>query len=261
MPINRLNNSDLVMEDAILLHDTPGHQVYWVGGAEEGEAIPCNRWLVIDQDAGYLLEPGGCDHYHTTSDKIDSVFLAQSITHLICSHQDPDICASIPSWVEHNPDMKIIIPHLWRRFMPHYMIHGAEVVPVSDRGASIAMPSGNHLRCIPAPFLHSAGNMVVFDERSGFLFSGDIGASEFDGERPVLFVDDWDAHCQRMLNFHQRYMGGNKAVRAFIDSVKELPITAMLPQHGALFRGDEVTRFLDWFGAIDVGIDAMFPAP
>jgi len=261
MPINTLENKELFIEDAILLRDIPGHQVYWVGGAETNEAIPCNSWLIIDQDAGFLLEPGGCNHYHGTANKIDTVFLSQSITHLICSHQDPDVCASLPSWLSHNPNIKVVVPHLWQRFLPHYMAHALEVIPVNDSGAKLLMPSGNHLHCISAPFLHSPGNMVVFDESSGMLFSGDIGASVFDGEELSLLIDDWDSHCQRMLGFHQRYMGSNRAVQAFVDSVRDLPITAILPQHGAIFRGDEVGKFLDWISAIDVGADFMFHTP
>jgi len=258
MPIQTLTNDTLFIDDAILLSDTSGHQVYWVGGAEQGEAIPCNSWLVIDQEAGFLIEPGGCNHYQVTSDKVDSVFLSQGITHLICSHQDPDICASLPSWISNNPSVKVVVPHLWQRFLPHYMAHAMEVVPISERGAKLLMPSGSHLRCISAPFLHSPGNMVIFDEQSGFLFSGDIGASVFDGKSPTLCIEDWDAHCQRMQGFHQRYMGSNKAVQAFIASVRDLPITAILPQHGAIFRGEEVGHFLDWLGTLDVGSDFMF---
>ncbi|RMH52364.1 MAG: MBL fold metallo-hydrolase [Zetaproteobacteria bacterium] len=258
MPINQLKPGSLSTDDTILLHDAPGHQVYWVGAADQEEAaIPCNSWLVVDQDAGFLIEPGGCDHYFSVSEKIDSVFLASSISHLICSHQDPDVCASIPSWIEHNPRLKVVVPHLWHRFLPHYMAQPGEVTPVGDRGALLPMPGGAHLRCIPAPFLHSPGNMVIFDEASGFLFSGDIGASVFDDDAFVLCIDDWQRHCARMLGFHQRYMGSNRAVARFVASVRDLPIRAILPQHGAIFRGDEVGRFLDWLGSIDVGIDAL----
>ncbi|MDX8409754.1 MAG: MBL fold metallo-hydrolase [Mariprofundales bacterium] len=258
MPITTLTNDELYIEDAILLHDTPGHQVYWIGCGEQGEAIPCNSWLVVDQDEGFLLEPGGCDHYQAVSDKVDSVFLSSAISHLICSHQDPDVCASLPSWVSNHPDIKVVVPHLWQRFLPHYMAHPEHLIPISDRGGKLLMPDGGHLRCIPAPFLHSPGNMVVFDEASGLLFSSDIGASVFGDNTLRLCIDDWDSHCGRMLGFHQRYMGSNKAVAAFIASVRELPIRAILPQHGAIFRGDEVSKLLDWLGAIDVGVDFMF---
>ncbi|MDQ6964053.1 MAG: MBL fold metallo-hydrolase [Mariprofundales bacterium] len=256
-----LQSSELSTEDAILLHDVPSHQVYWVGGAEMGESIPCNSWLIIDQDEGLLLEPGGHNHYHRVVNKVDSIFLSQGITHLICSHQDPDICASLASWVSHNPSMKVVTPHLWQRFLPHYMAHPLEVVPISDSGAKLPMPSGHHLHCISAPFLHSPGNIVSFDEGSGILFSGDIGASLSTQREPTLLIDDWDTHCQRMLSFHQRYMGSNRAVRAFVDSVADLPITAICPQHGAILRGDEVQKFFNWITSIDVGADYMFGTP
>lgn len=28
----------------------------------------------------------------------------------------------------------------------------------------------------------------------------------------------------------------------------------LCPQHGAIYRGDDVTRFIDWFDELEVGI-------
>lgn len=57
-----------------------------------------------------------------------------------------------------------------------------------------------------------------------------------------------------MEYFHRRWMPSNKAKSAWIDKVSKLDIDMMCPQHGAIFKGDDIGRFLDWLDTLDVGI-------
>jgi len=45
-----------------------------------------------------------------------------------------------------------------------------------------------------------------------------------------------------------------QAKRVWIDRVRELDIDILAPQHGRMFKGDDVKRFLDWFESLQVGI-------
>ncbi|HMX92911.1 MAG TPA: hypothetical protein PLY42_16190, partial [Nitrospira sp.] len=58
---------------------------------------------------------------------------------------------------------------------------------------------------------------------------------------------------------HQRYMSSNRAVAGMNKQLAPLPITAILPQHGCIFRGDEVSRFTQWLGKLPVGADYFYP--
>jgi flavorubredoxin len=49
-------------------------------------------------------------------------------------------------------------------------------------------------------------------------------------------------------------MPSNQAKRVWIDRVRSLDIQVMAPQHGRVFKGDDVKRFLDWFENLQVGI-------
>jgi flavorubredoxin len=106
---------------------------------------------------------------------------------------------------------------------------------------------------IPAHYLHSSGNFHVYDSRARILFSGDVGAA-LEGPEAPMFVDDFVAHTSKMTMFHQRWMPSNVAKNDWIKRVRGLDIDILAPQHGRLFRGDDVKRFLDWFEALDVGI-------
>ncbi len=53
--------------------------------------------------------------------------------------------------------------------------------------------------------------------------------------------------------FHQRWMPSEIAKQDWIRRVRLLDIEMMCPQHGRIFRGEEIGRFLDWFEQLPVG--------
>lgn len=58
-----------------------------------------------------------------------------------------------------------------------------------------------------------------------------------------------------MEGFHRRYMSSTKALRAWVRSVRRLNPKIVAPQHGAIFRDENVGKFLDWLEGLEVGID------
>ena len=69
-----------------------------------------------------------------------------------------------------------------------------------------------------------------------------------------MFVDNFSAHVEKMRYWHQRWMTSNQSKRVCIERVRNLDIDILAPQHGRMFKGDDVKRFLDWFDALQVGI-------
>ncbi len=267
-PLQHLTNAGIQASEAVKLYDEGQHQVYWVGIQGGGEEIECNTYLVVDGGDGFLIEPGGYDRYTAVLSKVNQVMNAMKITHLLVSHQDPDLCASIPAWLRTNNKIKVVLPSQWTRFIPHYMdynvsqVAGANLsfLPVSDEGVALPLKSGGQIRCISAPYLHSPGNIVMHDTASGFLFSGDIGAAVHKDGRLRLVIEDWAQQAVAMQGFHQRYMSSNRAVSGFLRKLDGIPITALLPQHGSIFRGDEVGKFFRWLEQLPVGVDYLYGA-
>lgn len=266
VPLSNLQNDSINPDDAILLFEKGDHKVYWIGTHTGGDEIECNTYLIIDGHEGYLLEPGGFDRFPLVFKKVCLLLSPMSITHLFFSHQDPDICASFPSWTKWNDDIKLVVSSLWTRFMLHYetrdlsgKAHNLNFVKVPDEGLSISLKDGGRLDCISAPFLHSPGNILVHDTVSGFLFSGDVGTAMYKDDTFRLVIDDWTVHTQAMQGFHQRYMSSNRAVAGMNKRLAPLPITAILPQHGCIFRGEEVSRFTQWLSKLPVGADYFYP--
>ncbi len=243
-----------------VLYEDEKHQFILLSHCEESVReglVQTNQYLIVNEGRGILLDPGSVYSFpnvlasvslHVDLDKIDVIFL---------SHQDPDVSSAVPVWLENTP-AKVYVSKLWLRFVPHFgSMDMKRIVPVDDKGTYIQLPSGDRLRLIPSHFLHSIGNFTVFDERSGILFSGDIGASALPPDRHYVFVENFEEHLKFMEAFHRRYMVSNKACRLWVGIVKKLRPKMIAPQHGAIFRNDKVEKFLSWLEELECGVDII----
>ena len=86
------------------------------------------------------------------------------------------------------------------------------------------------------------------------MFSGDVGAALLPADDSSLFVEDFDRHIKFAEGFHRRWMGSREARDAWCDRVSGLEIDMLCPQHGAIYRGPDVRRFIDWFAALPIGV-------
>lgn len=214
--------------------------------------IDTNQYIVIDGDRALLMDPGGIEVFSAMLASVLRLCKIETITDIFASHQDPDIISSLGLWDQTVPTAKLHAPWLWESFLRHFGLNHIEYVGIPDEGSTVTLETVE-LQFIPAHYLHASGNYHVYDPEARILMSGDVGAAlEPDGS--PLFVDDFNSHISNMELFHRRWMPSNKAKNDWIRRVRELDIDIMAPQHGRIFRGDDVKRFLDWFEALDVGI-------
>ena len=215
--------------------------------------IDTNQYMIKAGDEVILLDPGGIEIFPSMLAAILRHCELENIHALFSSHQDPDICSSLGQWDQILPDgTKLHAPWLWEGFIRHFGCERITYAPIQDEGGSISL-NGLELRFIPAHFLHASGNYHVYDPVAKILMSGDIGAALEKADSP-MFVEDFDAHTQHMTYFHQRWMPSNSAKNDWVQRIRELDIEMMAPQHGRIFKGDDVKRFLDWFEELEVGI-------
>lgn len=243
-----------------ILWERDGHAFIWLGTGdpEVEKGVPSHQYLVRDGSTAVLLDPGGYHAFERVLQNVERHAPRETIEelYLFLSHQDPDVCTSLISWLEVRPDAKVVVSALWERFLLHLAVPVVpDTVALADAGGQIQLPSGAPLEIIPAHYLHSPGNFTVYDPTSRILFSGDIGAALVPPDRWALFVEDFDEHARRMLGFHQRYMSSNKALRRWVLRVQGLKVDLVCPQHGSILRGDDVARFFDWLARLDVGVD------
>jgi len=154
------------------------------------------------------------------------------------------VTSGITLWLSIAENARIYISGLWTRFLPHFGVYDQRrVTAIPDRGDKIRLSSGTELEIIPAHYLHSTGNFNIYDPRAKILFSGDIGAAIFDRGKRYLFVDDFNSHVKIMEGFHRRYIASNAVLRKWLSIVEKKEIDIVAPQHGAIFKGENVKKF------------------
>lgn len=144
------------------------------------------------------------------------------------------------------------------RFLPHYGIKSMDrFIGVPDEGMNCTLYPGFDVQLVPAHFLHSEGQINVYDPISKVLFTGDIGAAMLPLDEDYAFVDDFFSHLTYIEGFHRRYMCSNRAARIWVEAVSKLHVEIIAPQHGPVYRGQAVNDFLAWFNELECVIDLM----
>ncbi|MBL4908439.1 MAG: MBL fold metallo-hydrolase [Alteromonadaceae bacterium] len=216
------------------------------------EIIDTNQYMVVSKSNALLMDPGGIELFSAMLAAVIKQVPAEKITHLFASHQDPDIISSLGLWDQALPSATLHSPWIWEGFIRHFGMDNITYAPIEDEGGEIKIDNVL-LEYIPAHYLHSSGNFNVYDREAKILMSGDIGAALEAPEAP-LFVDDFEEHIPKMKMFHQRWMPSNEAKNDWVNRVRKLDIEMLCPQHGRIFKGDNIKHFLDWFEALEVGL-------
>ncbi len=220
--------------------------------------IDTNQYMVKVGNEAVLLDPGGIEIFSTMLASVVNYAPLDQIRHIFASHQDPDIISSLGLWDRTLPSASLYAPRIWEGFIRHYGCNSIDYVALPDEGQSLKV-GGREFVFLPAHYLHSSGNFHFYDPEARLLMSGDVGAALMPADAP-MYVSDFDSHTALMKGFHQRWMPSNDAKNDWIARVRKLDIQTLAPQHGAMFRGDDVKRFLDWFEALEVGIGSRSAA-
>jgi len=215
------------------------------------QIIDTNQYMVVNGEHALLLDPGGIELFAPMLSAIVKEVPLENVKHLFASHQDPDIISSLGLWDQVLDDATLHSPWLWEGFIRHFGMKRIQYAAIPDEGGTIEL-GGLTLEFFPAHYLHSSGNFNVYDPAAKILFSGDIGAAIEPTDSP-MFVENFDEHIPKMKMFHERWMPSNAAKNDWVARARALDIDMMLPQHGRIFKGDDVQRFLDWFEQLEVG--------
>lgn len=237
-----------------VLFDDGDHQWIFLGRdpSKPDSVIDTNEYLIVNGAKAMMLDPGGSEIFPTVLSEVSKAIDVKKIEAFLCSHQDPDIMSSLPLWMALNPNASIYVSWLWGKFIAHF---GSSYVDrfqeIPDEGRAIHL-GDQELVLVPAHYCHSSGNFNLYDPRAKILFSGDLGSALVPHNYPT-FVEDFDSHIQFMEAFHTRWMPSNEAKNRWIRRVRKLDVKMLCPQHGAIFKDDQVVQFLNWLESLEVG--------
>lgn len=221
--------------------------------AKPAYIIDTNEYLVAHGGHAMLLDPGGAEIFPAVFSALATEFDPSALTGIFASHQDPDVCSSLALWLEFNPAMRCYVSWMWSGFIPHFGGTAETFVAIPDEGMDISL-DGLILKAVPAHYLHSSGNFHLYDKLAKIMFSGDVGAAILPPGADGLFVENFDTHIRHAEAFHKRWMGSNEAKRRWCERVSHMDIDMLCPQHGAIYQGADVQRFINWFDELPVGI-------
>ncbi|NQY26130.1 MAG: MBL fold metallo-hydrolase [Piscirickettsiaceae bacterium] len=216
------------------------------------DVIETNQYLIQNNGRGLILDPGGIESFSVVAAEFSKHFDLANVEAIFASHQDPDVISSLSLWIQTNPKLIVYVPAIWVSFITHFGVSEENLRPIPDEGGTITL-GGHDLEVVPAHYVHSSGNLHIYDPQAKIFFSGDCGAALLPTDHTELFVTDFDEHTKAMEYFHRRWMPSNSAKARWIAEVRKRDVEMLCPQHGCIFRGEDVERFLSWFENLDVG--------
>ena len=237
-------------EDAVAIT----REIFWVGFYDREAQLHCNPYLLMDEEDVVLFDPGSIPHFPIVMRKVIDLVNPRTISLIVASHQDPDICGNLAviEDVIENPNLKIAAHSNCIRLIRHYGIH-SEFYAVDENNFRFTLKSGRILEFIFTPFLHSPGAIMTYDAQSKSLFSSDIfGAISTNWD--LFAADDYQEY---MTPFHQRYMPNNSILKNCMENLTQWDIQRILPQHGSVLEGDTIPKAIEHLKHLPCGIDLI----
>lgn len=227
-------------------------EIHWVGFHDQEANLHCNPYLLIDDKEVVLFDPGSIPHFPVVMRKVIDLVNPGEITHLVVSHQDPDVCGNLAVLedVINRTDLKIVAHTNTIRLIRHYGIR-SDYYAVEKNNFTLTLSSGRELRFLFTPYLHSPGAIATYDSKTRSLFSSDIfGAISQDWS---LFKND--NFLEPMCLWHQTYMPSGRILSACMKKLSKLQIERILPQHGSILEGDQVQQAIHYLSELPCGLD------
>jgi len=262
-------------------HDRPvriGEGIYWVGFRDKKTNFQCNPYLIVQDDKAVLIDSGSRTDFAVVMMKIlQTGIKPENIIALIYQHYDPDLCGSMPNFIDmcENPDLIVLSERNNNIFIAYYipkdkfhLLHSIDAHSYQFR------VNKRSLHFIPTPYAHNPGSFVTFDEKTGTLFSSDLFGSFSAKQDLFLELDKSCFTCEDYFNcpnhksdcplpdiiaFHKTVIPCNKALRRAIAIIKEMDIDMIAPQHGSIInRKNDIYHIMAKLESLeDVGIDGI----
>jgi flavorubredoxin len=252
--------------------------IYWVGTHDPETHLHCNPFLVMGGDRAVIIDPGSRPDFAGVMMKVLQTGIhPRQIAGLILQHYDPDLCGSIPNFLDlcDNPDLRIYSKASNNLFIRYYVDRSrhSHFQDIEEMNMELALGE-RRLKFIKTPYTHSAGSFVTFDDQTGTLFTSDLFGSL--GKHWSLFLtlndecftcEDYQ-NCPKhrdycplpdIISFHRHVMPCCRALKVAMQRLRPWDIKTIAPQHGSVINQPRDIAFLmDSLGNLtNVGIDGV----
>ncbi|MBI4665468.1 MAG: MBL fold metallo-hydrolase [Nitrospinae bacterium] len=225
--------------------------IWWIGFNDKNAGFHCNPYLMIDGDEAVVFDPGSIPHFPVVLSKLCKLVSFNQISNIIVTHQDPDLCASIPRFEEliygTEGQCNVVAHSRATILIAHYGVR-SEFYNIDQHDWKLTLKSGRELKFIFTPYLHFPGAYMTYDANSKILFSGDLfGGFSFDWS---LYANEY--YMEAMKAFHENYMPSNQILRHAMNKLDNLDIKMIASQHGSIINKD-IRKYIDALKNLDCG--------
>lgn len=203
--------------------------LWWVGSENTHHNLQCNPYLFIKDGLGILFDPGSVLDGQVVLEKTTSLLPLSNLKAIVCSHQDPDLCAAIPLFEKAGFKGDICCHARAALLIQYYGIKNPFYM-VNHHSFSYTLNQTTSIGFIFTPYLHFPGSIMSYLPEQQALISGDLFGS---------ITADWKLYADEnyldgMKAFHEVYMPGHEILAAAMESLESYPIRLICPQHGSI---------------------------
>ncbi len=227
------------------------NDIYWIGKYIENDSFQAHPYLILNGNESILVDPGSVLMYDELVRKIESLTSIKNIKYLIASHQDPDICASIPELEKliNRDDLRVVTHKRTAALIKHYGIK-SEYLYIDSINCELELFGSKTLKFIATPYAHAPGAFATYEENSKSLFSSDLFGAK---NKFWSFYAD-ENYFEDAKIFHENYMPSREILNYALNKIEVLDIEIILPQHGSIIQKKYISELINKLKKLDCGI-------
>lgn len=218
-----------------------GANTFWIGAFLENDPFQCHPYFIENGNESILIDPGSMIEKERIIENIRKLSDLKNIKYIILHHQDPDLCASVPSLEEliNRDDLLIVTHSRMSVLIKHYGLK-SNYYNIDENNLGLKIKNIN-LEFHTTPYCHSPGAFVTYEKSSKILFSGDL----FGGlEQSWHFYAD-ENYYKEVEGFHMAYMPSRDILNYALRKVEALDIELIAPQHGSLVKREFINPLIE----------------
>lgn len=222
--------------------------LWWVGSNTQQRNLRCNPYLFVDSGNAILFDPGSVLDFEAVVTQVRSIVPIEALDAIVCSHQDPDLCSSLPLFEKAGFRGPICCHERTSNIITYYGVHRPFYL-VDHHGYAFPLAKGPPITFIFAPYLHFPGAIMSYLEKPKALISGDLFGAFSQGHS--LFAQD--DYLEGMKAYHEAYMPSHDILKPVMDQLAPYDIRLICPQHGSIIRTD-IDHHIDVLRNLQCGI-------
>jgi tetratricopeptide (TPR) repeat protein/glyoxylase-like metal-dependent hydrolase (beta-lactamase superfamily II) len=183
-------------------------------------------------------------------EKIKMASDLKDIKYIILQHQDPDLCAAVPTIEKliDREDLLIVTHSRMSVLVKHYGIQAGYYN--IDHNNFVLKTKYRELQFYTTPYCHSPGAFVTYDAKTKVLFSSDI----FGGLEESWQFYAGEDYFSQIEGFHMAYMPSRDILNYALGKIEVLDIELIAPQHGSIIQRNLIKPLIEKMKQMNCGL-------